>query len=140
MLLHVSYVKGYGWHCGRLLWWLGLMAVGIPLVVGGVILEEVVRVATRGVPIPLALGAPVLFVFLLRKRLKRKLNGTPFAINLPEFFMDDMECLLISRGHRHFRALVMIEVFIWGSVIATQLSIIAAYYVHSVPFLRRLIF
>src|SRR5262245_40219476 len=115
MLLHVSYVKGYGWHCGRLLLWLGVVALGLPLAGGAVILEEVVRVATRGVQIPLALGAPALLVLLLRRRLKKKHNGTPFVVNLPEFFMDDMESLLIYPGHRHFRALVMIEVFIWGS-------------------------
>jgi len=79
-------------------------------------------------PIPFALSVPLVFLFFLRRRLKRKFKGEPFALSLPEFFMDDMTVLLIGRGHRHFRALVMVEILIWGSVVASQLAIIGVLY------------
>jgi hypothetical protein len=50
------------------------------------------------------------------------------AVCLPEFFMDDMTAWLVPRGHRHFRALVMIDTFIWGSVVLLQMSIISTFY------------
>jgi hypothetical protein len=36
---------------------------------------------------------------------------------------------LASRGHRRFRALVILEVAIWGFVIASQVAIIWSFYV-----------
>jgi hypothetical protein len=42
--------------------------------------------------------------------------------------MDNMTTLLIPRGHRHFRALVILELFIWGSVIVAQLAILGVFY------------
>jgi hypothetical protein len=118
MFLSVSYCEGYGWHCGRLLLWAALLFIGIPAAFIAVFVEEIVMVvavhfvphlssvfAIMRFPIPLALCVPLVFAFLLRRRLKRKLNGEPFAISLPAFFMDDTSVLLISRGHRHFWAL-----------------------------------
>jgi hypothetical protein len=131
MLLTISYCQGYGWHVGRLLVWGGLLAVGIPLAFAGVFAEAVFKAGTHAA-VPLALCVPFVFGLLLYRRLKRKYNGRPFAVCLPEFWMDDKTTLLISRGHKHFRALVMLEIFIWGSVIASQLGIIGVFYLSEI--------
>jgi uncharacterized membrane protein YoaK (UPF0700 family) len=125
MLLTIRYCKGYGWHVGRPIQWVALLLLGIPLAFIAVFAGEALRFHQ---PIPFALIAPLIFLLLLQRRLMRKLNGEPFAVCLPQFFVDDMATLLISRGHRHFRALVMLEIFIWGSVIAAQLGIILTSY------------
>jgi hypothetical protein len=101
--------------------------LGIPCSFIAVLVGEAQKTLTH-LPIPIALSAPLIFLLLLWRRLMRKLNGEPFAVCLPEFLADDMTTLMVSRGHRHFRALVMIEIFIWGSVIAAQLGIIYTFY------------
>jgi hypothetical protein len=127
MLLTISYCQGHGWHVGRLLVWGGLLAVGIPLAFVGVFVEAIFKAGTH-LSIPLALCVPLVFGLLLYRRLKRKYNGQPFAVCLPEFFMDDTTTLLIPKGHKHFRALVMLEIFIWGSVIVSQFGILGVFY------------
>jgi hypothetical protein len=127
MFLQIQYCQGYGWHCGRLLLWLILLVIGIPLAFVAVFLEEILRALTH-IPAPIALCLPLAFALALFRRLWRKFHGRPFAVRLPEFFMDDMTVWLIPRGHRHFRALVILEIFIWGSVIAAQLGIIGVCY------------
>jgi hypothetical protein len=94
MLLTISHCQGYGWHVGRLLVWAGLLAVGIPLAFIGAFFEAIFKAGTH-LPIPLALGVPMMFGLLLYRRLKRKYNGQSFAVCLPKFFMDDMTTLLI---------------------------------------------
>jgi hypothetical protein len=127
MFLQISYCQGYGWHCGRLLLWLILLVIGIPLAFVALFLEEILRALTH-LPTLIALCLPLAFGLVLFRRLRRKFHGRPFAVGLPAFFMDDMTVRLISRGHRHFRALVMLESFIWGSVIVAQLGIIGVFY------------
>ncbi|HEX7861994.1 MAG TPA: hypothetical protein VF773_16800 [Verrucomicrobiae bacterium] len=138
MLLQISYSKEYGWHVGRAFIWLGLMIVGIPLAFLAVLAEGLLTALLR-FPVPIAIGVPILFALLLRARLKKKLNGEPFLVTLPEFFMDDMEAWVIYRGHKHFRALCLLECAIWGSVILSQLAIIAVFYLSTYPFLKRLL-
>jgi hypothetical protein len=106
---------------------MGLLLLGIPFAFIAVFAGEALR-AMIHLPIPFALIAPLVFLLLLRRRLMRKLKGEPFAVCLPKLFMDDMTTLLVSRGHRHFRALIMLEIFIWGSVIAAQSGIIWTFY------------
>jgi hypothetical protein len=127
VLLTIRYCEGYGWHVGRPIQWVGLLLLGVVFALLAAFLGEALR-AMIHLPIPIALTAPLAFVLLLRRRLKRKLNGEPFAVCLPQFFMDDMTTLLVSRGQRHFRALVILETFIWGSVIAAQLGLIWTFY------------
>ena len=78
-------------------------------------------------------------IMALRARLKKKLNGEPFLVTLPEFFMDDMEAWVIYRGQKHFHALCLLECAIWGSVILSQLAIITVFYLTTYPFLQRLV-
>lgn len=127
MRMEISYCEGYGWHCGRLIMWPALLLLGVISAFVAVFLEVVLRKVTH-LPLPFALAVPFLFLYILRLRLVRRLNGKPFAIALPRFFMDDMTTLLVPRGHRHFRALCMVEIFIWGSVVACQLGILAVFY------------
>src|SRR6059036_2796178 len=128
MRFEISYSKGYGWHCGRPLLWLCLMVLGCAFAFVAVFLDAILRSATH-LPIPWALCAPFAFLYFLRRRLLRKLKGEPFAVSPIGFFSDDMTMLFFHRGHRHFRALLLLEVLIWGSVIAAQLGIIVVYYV-----------
>ena len=127
MLPTVRYCQGYGWHVGRPLVWAGLMALGIPLAFIAVAIESLASAAIH-MRMPIAMLMPALFGLAGRRRLNRKLAGEPFAVCLPEFFMDDMTAWLVPRGHRHFRALVMIEASIWGSVVLAQLFIIGTFY------------
>jgi len=129
MLLTIRFCEGYGWHVGRPIVWVGLLALGIPLALLGVFLDTMIM-AFAHLQVPIALVIPLLFLLVFYLRLKRKLNGRPFAVCLPEFLMDDMTTLMIPRGHKHFRALAMLEFFIWGSVIASQLGIIGTFHLH----------
>jgi hypothetical protein len=103
------------------------MALGIPLAFIAVAIESLTSAAIH-IRMPIAMVLPALFALAGYRRLNRKLAGEPFAVCLPEFFMDDMTAWLVPRGHRHFRALVMIEAFIWGSVVLLQVSIIVTFY------------
>jgi hypothetical protein len=103
------------------------MLLGVPCAFAALFVGEAQEAVTH-LPFPIALSAPLVFLLLFWRRLMRKLNGEPFAVCLPEFFVEDMTTLMVSRGHRHFRALVMLEIFIWGSVIAAQLGIIYAFH------------
>jgi len=123
----VTYCKDYGWHIGRPLVWFGLAVVGIPLIFGALLVEGILQAVTR-LPIPVAIGAPLLMSLPFYVRLKRKLNGEPFAVCLPQFFDDDRSVYLVTRGHRHFRAIVMVECVMWGSVILGQLTVLAVFY------------
>lgn len=127
MTLSVTYVKDYGWHVGRPIVWVALLIVGIPTAFLALFAEGAVAVVAR-VRVPLALIVPIAFSSMAYLRLRRKMNGEPFAFNPPGFFLDDMTTLLIYRGHRHHRALMMIEAFIWGSVPVLQLAIIGLFY------------
>jgi hypothetical protein len=129
MLLTIRYCKGYGWHVGRPIVWGMLLLLGVPAAFLAAFLDAALKPHNH-LPIPLALIAPSVLLLVLWGRLKRKFNGEPFAVCLPEFFLDDMTTLLIPRGHRHFRALVVIETFIWGSVVAIQTAIIWAFHTH----------
>jgi hypothetical protein len=127
MLLTIRYCKGYGWHVGRPIQWVGLLLLGIPCAFIAVLVGESQKALTH-LPIPIALSAPLVFLLLLSRRLMRKPTGEPFAVCLPEFLVDDMTTLMVSHGHRHFRSLVMLEIFIWGSVIAAQFGIIYGFH------------
>ena len=104
------------------------MILGGALAFVAVLLDAILR-ATTHLPIPLALCVPLGFAYFLRRRLLRKLKGEPFVVSPIGFFSDDMTVLFFHRGHRHFRALLLLEVMIWGSVIASQLGVTVVYYV-----------
>ena len=129
MLTLVEYVGGYGWHVGRVFTWLLLLVFGAALtfvlVVGGQIACAVGHwPAQYSLPAPFLV--PLVCGLVLRRRLARKFAGEPFVVNLPRFIPGNLTPWLVSRGHRHFRALVMIEVIVWASAIAAQLAIAIA--------------
>ena len=75
----IRYCEGYGWHVGRPVQWIFLILGGIPFALIMVLLEAIQKAATH-VTIPLSLIAPLVYLWLLRRRLKRKFAGEPFAI------------------------------------------------------------
>jgi len=127
MLLTIRYCKGYGWHVGRPIVWCLLLLMGVPAAFLAAFLEAALRPLNH-LPIPFALIAPAVLLLVLWGRLKHKFNGKPFAVCLPKFFLDDTPTLLIPRGDRHFRALVIIESPIRGSVVAIQTAIIWSFH------------
>lgn len=125
----VQYVQGYGWHVGRLILWPLLFGTGVGLTLV-ITLASQLASAFLGWPAIVSFFppfiVPLLFSLALRTRLTRKLKGEPFVVNLPDAMRDDTAPWIVPTGHRHFRALVMIDIVMWGSSLLAQLGVAAA--------------
>jgi hypothetical protein len=125
----VQYVQGYGWHMGRLILWPLLFGTGVGLTFVIVLVSQLAS-AFFGWPAIVSFLppfiVPLLFALALRSRLTRKVNGEPFVVNLPDAMRDGTSPWIVPTGHRHFRALVMVDVVMWGSSLLAQLGVAAA--------------
>jgi hypothetical protein len=125
----IQYLQGYGWHMGRLVLWPLLLVAGAGLTFG-VALAGQLASAILKLPVGYALYLPFLiplvFALLFRSRIVRKLAGEAYVVNLPSTLSAQDGPWLISRGHRHFRALLMLDLIIWGSSFIAQISIAAS--------------
>ncbi len=113
----ISYVTGYGWHCGRLLLWPVLLVASV--VVFFVLLPfQLVLQGWSGVRLPFGLVVPIAAALLVARRLRRKLRGEPFLYD--PLFDDASEVDLIRRDERPvaFRRLLDFELLIWGTSLA----------------------
>jgi hypothetical protein len=124
-----QYVGGYGWHIGRLLLWPCLLFFGAAatfvIAIAGQIACAIYNWPGVYSLIP-PLAVPLTCSVMFAKQIRRKLNGEAFVLNLGSWFDRETTPWLVSRGHRHFRALVMLESVIWGSSILAQLGAAAA--------------
>jgi hypothetical protein len=119
----LSYVHGYGWHCGRLLLWPVLLLYSLVAIVPWMMLEALASVLT---PFhwPVGLIGPALFALWGCKRIRRKLRGEPFVWD--PYWRDDSEVDLIHRQHdeRRWRSLLRMEVAVWGGGLLIQLTML----------------
>ena len=125
----IEYLQGYGWHMGRLALWPLLFVCGAALTFVLVVTGQLACAFFKWPGIysffpPFIV--PLTFALIFRKRVQRKLGGEAFVVNLPEFLYPNTTAWLISRGHRNFRALLMIDALIWCSSILAQLGVAIA--------------
>lgn len=125
----IQYLPGYGWHMGRLLLWPLLFfsgaALTFVLVLGGQLACAVYKWPGLYSLFP-PLLVPLTFSFILYGRVRRKLAGEPYVVNLPDRLSPGTSSWLVERGHRHFRVLLMLDLLIWVSSILAQIGVAAA--------------
>ena len=127
MRARVTFVPGYGWHCGRPAWALVLWPTGLIAPFIAIPLELLLRELTR-LPLPFALLLPAAFAATLARRLRRKLAGEPFVVD--EWGVEANEITLVRRTDdpERFRRLVGLEVLLWGVPIAFQVGMLLLWY------------
>ena len=125
----IQYLQGYGWHMGRVVLWPLLLVVGagftFAVLLAGQLASAILKWPAEYALYPPFL-VPLVFALLLRSRIARKLAGEAYVVNLPSTFSDQDGPWLISRGHTHFRAILMLDLLIWGSSLLAQLSVAAS--------------
>ena len=121
MRASLSYIPGYGWHCGRLLLWPALLLYSL---FGTIPWLAAQALASVLIPFhwPIGLLGPALFGLWGWSRVRRKLRGEPFVWN--RFWDDDSDVDVIHRHHdeRRWRSLLRMEVVAWGGGLLIQLT------------------
>src|SRR5688572_22365821 len=120
----ISYVRGYGWHCGRLLMWPALLLYSLVAVIPWLAVEVVASLFLP-IHVPVGLVGPTLFAVWGWSRIRRKLRGEPFVWD--RFWGDDSEVDLIHRHHdeRRWRSLMRMELAVWGGGLMIQHMMLA---------------
>ena len=123
MRASISYIPGYGWHCGRLLMYPAVLLFSLVAVIPWFAAQAV---ASLFVPFhwPVGLAGPAVFALWGWCRVRRKLRGEPFVWD--PFWGDDAEVDLVRRHHdeRRWRSLMRMELAVWGGGLLIQLTML----------------